>query len=64
MLRIGRLQQTQNLAHPWLNETREPVNLLSGHKPIECKWVFKVKHNNDVKVELYEYGKPSTKPYN
>ena len=38
------------------NETWELVKLSSGHKPIECKWVFKVKHNNEGRVELYEYG--------
>ena len=38
------------------NETWELVKLPSGNKPIECKWVFKVKYNNDGKVELYEYG--------
>ena len=37
------------------NETWEPVKLPSGHKPIKCKWVFKVKHNYDGKVQFYEY---------
>ena len=38
------------------NKIRELVKLLGGHKPIGCKWVFKVKYNSDDKVELYEYG--------
>ena len=38
------------------NETWELVKLPNGYKLIGCKWVFKVKHNSDGKVELYEYG--------
>ncbi len=36
------------------NETWELVELPSGRKPIGCKWVFKVKHGNDGKVERFK----------
>ena len=38
------------------NKIRELFKLPGGHKPIGCKLVFKVKHNSDDKVELYECG--------
>ena len=33
------------------NETWDLVELPSGRKPIGCRWVFKVKHGSDGKVE-------------
>ena len=36
------------------NETWELVELPSDRKPIGCKWVFKVKHGSDGKVERFK----------
>ena len=36
------------------NETWELVKLPSGQKSKGCKWVFKVKHNIDGKVECFK----------
>ena len=36
------------------NETWELVELPSGRKPIGCKWVFKVKHGSDGRVERFK----------
>ena len=36
------------------NETWEHVELPSGRKPIGCKWVFKVKHRSNGKVEQFK----------
>lgn len=36
------------------NETWELVELLSGRKPIGCKWVFKVKYGSDGRVERFK----------
>ena len=36
------------------NDTWELVELPSGRKPIGCKWVFKVKHTSDGKVERFK----------
>ena len=36
------------------NETWELVELPSGRKPIGCKWVFKVKHGSDGKLECFK----------
>jgi histone deacetylase 1/2 len=36
------------------NETWELVELPAGRKPISCKWVFKVKHDESGKVERFK----------
>ena len=36
------------------NETWELVELPAGRKPISCKWVFKVKHDQTGKVERFK----------
>ena len=36
------------------NETWELVELPCGRKPIECKWVFKVKHGSDGRVKCFK----------
>ena len=36
------------------NKTWELVNLLSGKKPVGCKWVFAVKFKNDGSLERYK----------
>ena len=36
------------------NETWELVELPAGRKPISCKWVFKVKHDETGKVERFK----------
>ena len=36
------------------NETWDLVELPSGRKPIGCRWVFKVKHGSDGKVERFK----------
>ena len=36
------------------NGTWELVELPSGQKPVECKWIFKTKHGSDEKVEHYK----------
>ncbi|MCO5580163.1 hypothetical protein L7F22_034030 [Adiantum nelumboides] len=36
------------------NETWELAPLLKGKKPIGCRWVYKIKHNNDVSVSRYK----------
>ncbi|MCO5562654.1 hypothetical protein L7F22_016282 [Adiantum nelumboides] len=35
------------------NETWELVSLPKGKKPIECRWVYKVKHNSDGNISRY-----------
>ena len=44
------------------NDTWELVELPSGRKPIGSKWVFKVKHTSDGKVERFK-GRPVAKAY-
>ena len=36
------------------NETWELVELPCGRKPSECKWVFKIKHGSDGRVECFK----------
>ena len=36
------------------NETWDLVELPQGRKPVGCKWVFKVKHRNDGRVERFK----------
>ena len=36
------------------NETWKLVKLPAGRKPIGCKWIFKIKHTSDGKVERYK----------
>ena len=36
------------------NETWDLVDTLKGVKPIECKWVYKVKYNIDGSVNRYK----------
>ena len=37
-----------------LNQTWSIVDLPSGRKPINCKWVYKVKYNSDESIERYK----------
>ncbi|VVA41086.1 PREDICTED: Retrovirus-related Pol poly from transposon, partial [Prunus dulcis] len=37
-----------------LNHTWTLVPLLPGHKPIGCKWVYKIKYNSDGSIEHYK----------
>ena len=37
-----------------MNDAWTLVELLSGWKPISCKWVFKVKYGNDGNVERFK----------
>lgn len=36
------------------NHTWTLTSLPSGHRPIGCKWVYKIKHNSDGTVERYK----------
>ena len=36
------------------NNTWSVVDLCSGKKPINCKWVYKVKYNSDGSIERYK----------
>ncbi len=36
------------------NKTWSMVPLPLGHRPIGCKWVFKIKYNSDGTVERYK----------
>ena len=37
-----------------LNHTWFVVNLTPGRKPINCKWVYKVKYHSDGSIERYK----------
>jgi len=37
-----------------LNKTWTIVNLAPGRRPINCKWVYKVKYNFDGTIERYK----------
>ena len=36
------------------NNTWSVVDLSSGKKPINCKWVYKMKYNSDESIERYK----------
>ena len=36
------------------NKTRKIENLPLGKKPINCKWVYRVKYNSDGSIERYK----------
>ena len=36
------------------NNTWTMVPLPAGHKPIGCKWVYKIKYNSDGTIERYK----------
>jgi hypothetical protein len=42
------------------NETWELVELPPGRKAIACKWVFKVKHDGNGKIDRFK-GRPVAK---
>ena len=45
---------TQEIKALELNHTSSIVDLPIGWKPINCKWVYKVKYNSDDSIEKYK----------
>lgn len=45
------------------NNTWTLVQLHAGHKPIDCRWVYKIKCNSDDTIERYK-ARLVTKGYN